>query len=287
MGHGGSRNEPSFALPQQEVVAIGGGVPTLGGRMPLPTTGVPVSAHRENVEQVKNPLVWDKKSFHVRRCGSSKHQWELTCEFSSEVPCELSIHFHCREQTGGNLLSYSPADAQSRPSITRSYPAGKHTVALQGPESIDLKRHPLEVFWKYKKKQADVLPVVLSLYGENVQSVVHLSLEQPMSRASDGAELQCTLLKQKVFVGGHEYTLQDIYGLAELGREGNHDESAVGELCVICLTDPRTTAVLPCRHLCVCEDCGRQLQVGVATRNDHCPICRGSISGLQVFDLHK
>lgn len=38
------------------------------------------------------------------------------------------------------------------------------------------------------------------------------------------------------------------------------------EWCVICLTDPKVVVLLPCRHMCVCQDC----LVHVAT----CPICR-------------
>merc|ERR1712060_87394 len=114
---------------------------------------------------------------------------------------------------------------------------------------------------------------------------MYLALET--RSASEGAELTCRVLEQKVFLDGNEYTIQQVYGIAELGKDEAHDESAVGEPCVICLTDPRNTAVLPCRHLCVCEDCARQLQIGAAVRNDHCPICRGAITGMQVFDVKR
>jgi len=288
MGHTGSRDTPAFDLPQQQVVAIGGG-PALSGLRGLPVSaaGVPVCASHEAVEQVKNPLIWDKNSFHVQRNELSKHVWDFSFSFTAQVDCQLWMHFHCREQAGGERLEYSAADGHAPPAISRGFPAGKHVVTLAGAEGIDLKKYPLEVFWKYKKRHADVLPMVLSLVGGGVQSVVHLALEQPGSRGTDGVELAVTTLKQKVFVGGREYTLQDVYGLAEIGKEDAHDESAVGQPCVICLTDPRNTAVLPCRHLCVCEDCARHLQVGAAMRNDHCPICRGNITGMQVFDLKR
>ena len=49
------------------------------------------------------------------------------------------------------------------------------------------------------------------------------------------------------------------------------DSAGDGEdslLCVICLTEPRDTVLLPCRHLCVCSDCFPRLS--------KCPICRSS-----------
>lgn len=293
MGGSSSRHdEPPLELPQQQVVALGGPLPFGGPRGPI--TGGPAAAalaatpaQHEAVEQVKNPLVWDKHSFHVARSSASKHIWEFTAQFSAEVPCQLGVHFHCLEQAGSHLLQYTPADGHAPPSRSMEFQPGKHTVSLTGEEAIDLKKYPLEVVWKYKKRHADVIPMVLSLFGDKVQSVVHLHLEQPKTRSSGASELHVTMLKQKVFVGGREYTLQDVYGLGDIGKQDAHDESAVGEPCVICLTDPRNTAVLPCHHMCVCEDCARQLQVGAATRNDHCPICRGNITGMQVFDVKK
>lgn len=46
--------------------------------------------------------------------------------------------------------------------------------------------------------------------------------------------------------------------------------------CVICLTDARTTAVLPCRHLCLCAPCAQQL----VFHSSRCPVCRGPASSL-------
>ncbi|CAN0535843.1 unnamed protein product, partial [Ectocarpus sp. 12 AP-2014] len=40
------------------------------------------------------------------------------------------------------------------------------------------------------------------------------------------------------------------------------------EECVICLTDPKNTLLLPCRHLCVCTECFRHV--------DKCPVCRSA-----------
>lgn len=36
--------------------------------------------------------------------------------------------------------------------------------------------------------------------------------------------------------------------------------------CCICMSKPKSVLLLPCRHLCACEDCSDALQ--------DCPICR-------------
>ncbi len=68
-------------------------------------------------------------------------------------------------------------------------------------------------------------------------------------------------------------TIQDIYGI-EAGMPAEEVVEGVDEVegndCVICLSLPRDTTVLPCRHMCLCQQCARELRAG----NQKCPICR-------------
>lgn len=43
------------------------------------------------------------------------------------------------------------------------------------------------------------------------------------------------------------------------------------QLCVVCRTNPREIILLPCGHVCLCEDCAD----GII---NHCPICRAKIT---------
>lgn len=47
-------------------------------------------------------------------------------------------------------------------------------------------------------------------------------------------------------------------------------------LCVVCITNGKDTAVMPCRHLCLCKECAEELR----RQTNKCPICRGPISQL-------
>ncbi|CAN0478392.1 unnamed protein product, partial [Discosporangium mesarthrocarpum] len=51
------------------------------------------------------------------------------------------------------------------------------------------------------------------------------------------------------------------------GGEGGGSGEGSTE-CVICLTDPKDTLLLPCRHLCVCRECFKHV--------DKCPVCRST-----------
>ena len=41
--------------------------------------------------------------------------------------------------------------------------------------------------------------------------------------------------------------------------------------CVICMEKPKNSLCLPCKHLCMCEDCCHVSSI------DKCPICRNPI----------
>lgn len=43
------------------------------------------------------------------------------------------------------------------------------------------------------------------------------------------------------------------------------------QICVVCNTNAREIILLPCGHVCICEDCSGNI-------NDNCPICRTPIA---------
>lgn len=43
------------------------------------------------------------------------------------------------------------------------------------------------------------------------------------------------------------------------------------QICVVCNINAREIILLPCGHVCICEDCSANI-------NDSCPICRTNIT---------
>lgn len=72
-----------------------------------------------------------------------------------------------------------------------------------------------------------------------------------------GRDQSLGLTKRVVVSSRAAYVTKELYG--------EHDETTQEE-CVICLSDPKDTALLPCRHLCVCSSCFSRLEL--------CPVCR-------------
>lgn len=68
----------------------------------------------------------------------------------------------------------------------------------------------------------------------------------------ENGEYQVRVMKQILWVNDMRYELQEIYGIGNV-VEGDTEENDSGKECVICLSEPRDTTVLPCRHM-VCTD---------------------------------
>jgi hypothetical protein len=92
------------------------------------------------------------------------------------------------------------------------------------------------------------------------------------------------VLKQKIQVGDTSYELQEIYGIERSGGGGGDGGDGDGDGgsddgggdCVICMSEPKDTTVLPCRHMCLCGDCAKRLRV----QTNRCPICRTPVESL-------
>eukprot|EP00930_Biecheleria_cincta_P074806 TRINITY_DN62014_c0_g1_i1.p1 TRINITY_DN62014_c0_g1~~TRINITY_DN62014_c0_g1_i1.p1 ORF type:complete len:394 (+),score=60.27 TRINITY_DN62014_c0_g1_i1:186-1367(+) len=71
------------------------------------------------------------------------------------------------------------------------------------------------------------------------------------------------------------YSMHEVYG-ADSTEPGSTE--VLGHDCVICMSDGRDTAMLPCRHMCLCSDCAETMRSRVQYRSYRCPICRERVS---------
>lgn len=74
-------------------------------------------------------------------------------------------------------------------------------------------------------------------------------------------------------LGGGDGVNEVMVGSTIVPHEGEEDEEG---LCVICITNPKDTAVMPCRHMCMCKNCSEEL----LKHKPVCPVCRAPISTL-------
>ncbi|XP_057496000.1 probable E3 ubiquitin-protein ligase LUL4 [Actinidia eriantha] len=108
-----------------------------------------------------------------------------------------------------------------------------------------------------------------------VKTASHAQITEAVLEKKDDSHFQVKVIKQILWVDGIRYELREIYGISS-ATEATSSDNDSGKECVICMTEPKDTAVLPCRHMCMCSECAKELRL----QSDKCPICRQPISEL-------
>ena len=266
----GMRPMPGVAQPQQQ---------------PQMTRTVTI---RNDVNLKKNSLVLVRDE-----ATPTRHHLEFTYDASTE--CRISVYFAAVESNQGGVVAFTPLK-----------PTGAHPT-VSSPKGLGQKFRSRADFVfdtaDYAPEElrhdptAGRVPIVICMEAgarrnpdsSKVQSQTTLV---KLLGGEGGRPLTAQPIKQKIQFGATSYELQEIYGIEGRGGQatGDRDAGAAagaadeaeggvednGRECVICMTEPRDTTVLPCRHMCMCCDCARQLRV----QSNKCPICRTSIASL-------
>lgn len=111
-----------------------------------------------------------------------------------------------------------------------------------------------------KPAGGDVFPLVISaesssssklMHDESTDEMVnpspHAQITQAVIEKSNEGEFHVKVIKQILWVDEVRYELREIYGISDSNEIINDKDS--GKECVICMTEPKDTAVLPCRHM--------------------------------------
>jgi len=111
------------------------------------------------------------------------------------------------------------------------------------------------------KENSSTYPLVISITAlANDVHITQLLTLTTLNETADGWEVKT--VQQKVKAQNNMFIVNDIYGV---------DDSSATEDCAICLSYPRDTVIIPCRHMCVCHQCAQELW----RQSKKCPICRG------------
>jgi hypothetical protein len=79
------------------------------------------------------------------------------------------------------------------------------------------------------------------------------------------------------------FAIKEIFGRQHVRRSSSTlDGSFYGE-CVVCMTNIVNSALLPCRHMCLCEECAVLLK----SKSNRCPICRTNVSKMVKIDKNR
>ncbi|KAJ0670948.1 putative transcription factor C2H2 family [Helianthus annuus] len=192
-------------------------------------------------------------------------------------PCSITLYFFAKEGDNCNLTSVKE---DSIPPITLNFQQGLGQRFRQTPGTgIDLSAYDESEL--SKGNDTSVYPLAVKAEatpsspedGKQYPSVTNSQITDAVFEKVKG-EFKVKVVKQILWVNGIRYELQEIYGIGNSVDSGNDFDGS--KECVICLSEPRDTTVLPCRHMCMCSGCAKVLRF----QTNRCPICRQTVERL-------
>ncbi|KAI5719188.1 hypothetical protein M8J76_006490 [Diaphorina citri] len=280
-----------FDTPQPEAYLFGenGDLNFLGNK-PTPFPYPPPQSN-EPYKTLKALINIRKESLRFVKVNdeSQRQVYNIEFIFDCDVPCSITVHFFVTEDIMGNTISYIPKKSNPCPVVkTFHYKKGASQLFCQpGVTFIPSQYEDDELMYNIDK---EIIPIAIQCVttsddGQEDQKQCHTTIAVVDHHADDSYTLKG--LKQKLYVDGLCYLLQEIYGIENKNNEqykGCEDCEDGGSECVICMCDIRDTLILPCRHLCLCHSCADSLRY----QANNCPICRAPFRALlQIRALQK
>lgn len=300
-GHHGASSSYPNTYPQQQLAVD---LPPRAYPQQYPSTNVQASglpsvkhASQQNsanslsqraATTVRNLINLKKNTLTVTPKPDEPHMLQISFKFDAVQACSVSIFLMAQEtKQTGRITAKSTAGTHVL------YDAGMNLKfppadATELDHCIDTRRHSLEEMHS-ANTETNTFPLIIRLETlAQPDSEEHSLTEQepgailqPWTQSQttyallgkDGGDVQ--VVKQKIWVGGNLYELQEIFGLVEAASSSD-DASHSTVDCVVCLSSPKDTLVVPCRHLCMCHECARTLM----RRTNKCPMCRLPISSV-------
>lgn len=149
------------------------------------------------------------------------------------------------------------------------------TLEQEEKDGIELNKLPMSEL-AYQENQ-DTYPIAIVLEKDDVVESKLASQTTFAQIVPEGdGQWKIKAIKQKIQIGDAAYELQEIYGieLHEKASSSSNAEVEESSECVICMTEPRDTTVLPCRHMCLCSGCAKVLRF----QANKCPVCREAVA---------
>ncbi|KAL4398152.1 hypothetical protein HN51_002757 [Arachis hypogaea] len=120
--------------------------------------------------------------------------------------------------------------------------------------------------------------------GSTIDASPHMQITQAVLVKSNGiGPFEVKVIRQILWIDGVRYELRELYGIGSGSTAADFDDNDPGKECVICMTEPKDTAVLPCRHMCMCSECAKALRL----QSNKCPICRQPIEELMEIKINN
>ncbi|KAL3538054.1 hypothetical protein ACH5RR_001420 [Cinchona calisaya] len=250
---------------------------------PPPPPPVPYVDH-QSAKKIKNDVNVHKDTIKLDVDEGYKDCHLVSFTFDALVDGSITIYYFAKE---GTKCTFTPLYPEVHVPVKISFRKGLGQKFCQPSGSgIDLGFFDTDDL--SKPSVGDVFPLVISaesclpstsMYDESNEEAVHTTphaqITQAVIETNHEDHFQVKVIKQILWIDEVRYELREIFGISNEDERAINDKDS-GKECVICMTDPKNTAVLPCRHMCMCSECAKELRL----QSNKCPICRQPIEEL-------
>ncbi|GMT06754.1 hypothetical protein PENTCL1PPCAC_28928 [Pristionchus entomophagus] len=207
--------------------------------------------------------------------GPDKYRIEFM--YDADKPGTIRLHFNALEINDGTDVRFGYRENKTDSfSAEYSFEIGADQIFnsyVFDTASFDMA--------KMQYKGGNYFPIVIACTVKEDERVQVQTTVCTITEASDSSKaLMLKTRRQKVFVNGIMYLVQELFGIEN--KELRYAEDQPFE-CVICMNDIRDTVILPCRHLCLCYSCAEHLR----QKQNNCPICRKPFRALSQLVAKK
>ncbi|KAL0333359.1 UNVERIFIED_CONTAM: putative E3 ubiquitin-protein ligase LOG2 [Sesamum angustifolium] len=246
------------------------------GPMMQPQPPPPYVEHQKAVT-IRNDVNLKKETLRIEPDEGHPGKYLVAFTFDATVAGSITIIFFAKE---GEDCCLTPVKENLLPPITVHFQQGLAQKFKQ-PAGTGINLSMFEEGELLRDGDMDVYPLAVKAEaspddqsGNSDSGSTNSQITQAVFEKDKG-EYQVRVVKQILWVNGMRYELQEIYGIGN-SVEGDFDGNDPGKECVICLSEPRDTTVLPCRHMCMCSECAKVLRF----QTNRCPICRQPVERL-------
>mmetsp|Transcript_38907 Transcript_38907/g.65428 ORF Transcript_38907/g.65428 Transcript_38907/m.65428 type:complete len:347 (-) Transcript_38907:146-1186(-) len=247
-------------------------------------------AQTQKTSTIRNDVNVKKKTLEVHEDERNPNHLVLSFTFDAAAPCSVSVFFNAHEDVHEACMLTQLSGAQPHPRVdfdkglgqvyklNPSFSLDLSTVAQKDLLHVGPEHYPLcvrlETIKKDTEEEHHELP---QPPGCALPKWVQAQTTYATLVKGEDGKYMARVLKQKIWVDGTSYELQEIYGIeGSAGGSGGAGGDECGKECVICMSEQRDTTVLPCRHMCMCSGCAKLLR----HQTNRCPICRTMVEGL-------
>ncbi|OAE24178.1 hypothetical protein AXG93_2752s1940 [Marchantia polymorpha subsp. ruderalis] len=237
--------------------------PTIPTPHPQQIPPTPV-AEAQKANTIRNDVNLKKPTLRLEKDEENPGFYLVAFTFDATVAGSISIFFLAKEGDRCSLTPlkphlYKPIRVPFEKGLGQKFKQAPGTgvnlalfdereLSREGPDDV----YPLLVRAETEPKDPsasaslqDELPPGAELPKYIHSQTTHAIVEK--NPLSEGYKVK--VLKQTIWVDGIRYDLQEIYGIENSGGNTAYDGSDAGKECVICMSEPRDTTVLPCRHM--------------------------------------